>query len=188
VSIHKQCTLKSTWPPVASPPRSGPARAKSPVHHSVAATVSRPGQQLEPGVRSEFTSRFGRDFSDVRVHADADAATSAARLGASAYTVGRSIVFGQDQYAAATAAGRNLIAHELAHVVQQHSAVGEAAGVASPAGDLERDAERATGAGRPPILDRHLFAEHARGGLLHLHTPGVGAEAVQRRLRARRHP
>jgi len=121
----------------------------------VAASVSRPGQPLEPGVRTEFTSRLGRDFSDVRIHADADAATSAARLGASAYTVGRSIVFGQDQYAPGTAAGRNLIAHELAHVVQQHSAVGEAAGVAPPTGDLERDAERAAATKRPPSLQTH---------------------------------
>jgi hypothetical protein len=58
----------------------------------------------------------------VRVHADATAAASARALNARAYTVGRDVVFAQGQYQPATTGGRQLIAHELAHVVQQSGA------------------------------------------------------------------
>src|SRR5262249_54583014 len=55
----------------------------------------------------------------VRVHTDTEAGASARSVGARAYTVGRDVVFGNGQYAPQTSAGRHLIAHELAHVVQQ---------------------------------------------------------------------
>jgi Domain of unknown function (DUF4157)/Contact-dependent growth inhibition CdiA C-terminal domain len=58
-------------------------------------------------------------FDDVRIHVDPVAASSAAALSAYAYTVGSHIVFGQGQYAPTTQAGRRILAHELAHVVQQ---------------------------------------------------------------------
>src|SRR5262249_20343241 len=63
--------------------------------------------------------RFGHDFSQVRVHADAKADASARAIGALAYTVGRDVVFRAGRYAPLTSAGRQLIAHELAHVLQQ---------------------------------------------------------------------
>jgi hypothetical protein len=63
--------------------------------------------------------RFGHDFSRVRVHADAKAAQSAQAVDALAYTVGSDIVFGPHQHAPDSSAGRELLAHELAHVVQQ---------------------------------------------------------------------
>ena len=59
------------------------------------------------------------DFSHVRVHADGVASQSARAAGALAYTVGSHIVFRADRYAPGTAAGRQLLAHELAHVTQQ---------------------------------------------------------------------
>jgi hypothetical protein len=62
---------------------------------------------------------FGHDFSRVRVHADGRAAESAKAVEALAYTVGNHIVFGQDGYAPHTGPGRRLLAHELAHTVQQ---------------------------------------------------------------------
>jgi len=80
------------------------------------------GEPLPEAVRVDFESRFGYDFSGVRVHGDSRAACSAQRLGASAYTAGRDIVFGQGQFAPTTAAGRDLLAHELAHVIQQDRA------------------------------------------------------------------
>ncbi len=67
-------------------------------------------------------SRGGHDLSDVRVHQDAEAASAAARLCADAFTVGRDIYFGAGRYRPDTAAGRRLIAHEAAHVVQQRGA------------------------------------------------------------------
>jgi hypothetical protein len=185
VSIHKQCTMKSAWPAVVSPPQSATARVKTPDHNSVVATASRTGRPLEPSMRTEFTSRLATDFSDVRIHADAEAAKSAAGLGASAYTVGRSIVFGQDQYAPGTAAGRDLIAHELAHVAQQQSAVGEATAVAPPTGDLERDAERSAAARRPPSLRAHaryVQMQQAPAGVLGKEMTDEDQRAIDRYL------
>jgi hypothetical protein len=66
--------------------------------------------------------RFGQDFNQVRVHTDAQAAASAREIGALAFTVGPDIVFGS-QYAPATVPGQRLLAHELAHVVQQRGQV-----------------------------------------------------------------
>ncbi|HLL70680.1 MAG TPA: DUF4157 domain-containing protein [Pyrinomonadaceae bacterium] len=77
------------------------------------------GEPLGGGARDFFEPRFGQDFGEVRVHRNARAAESARALGALAYTVGRDIVFGEGRYAPETNAGRKLLSHELAHVVQQ---------------------------------------------------------------------
>jgi len=77
------------------------------------------GRPLEAATRSLMEPRFGYDFSRVRVHTDANAAESARAVHALAYTVGQDIVFGTGRYAPATVEGRRLLAHELAHVVQQ---------------------------------------------------------------------
>lgn len=68
------------------------------------------------GMRTFMEPRFGQDFSGVRVHTDAKAASSAEALNARAYTVGNHVVFGAGQYSP------HLMAHELAHVVQQGAA------------------------------------------------------------------
>lgn len=81
-----------------------------------------PGQPLDTGTRAFMEPRFGRDFSGVRVHADAQAAESARRVNALAYTVGQDLVFAQGRYAPGTPSGARLLAHELAHTVQQRSA------------------------------------------------------------------
>src|SRR5215217_274812 len=64
----------------------------------------------------------GFDFSQVRIHTDERAAESARAVDALAYTVGRDVVFGAGQFRPETSEGRQLIAHELAHVVQQNGA------------------------------------------------------------------
>jgi hypothetical protein len=76
-------------------------------------------QPLDPTTKSRMTQRFGYDFGQVRVHIDTKAAESARALDAQAYTVGRDVVFAFGRYAPDTAEGKHLIAHELAHVVQQ---------------------------------------------------------------------
>jgi Domain of unknown function (DUF4157) len=63
--------------------------------------------------------RFGQDFSHVRVHADAQAAESASAVNAHAYAVGNQIVFGEGRFAPSQDRGKQILAHELAHVVQQ---------------------------------------------------------------------
>jgi hypothetical protein len=90
--------------------------------------------------------RFGHDFSQVRVHDDERASESASDVHALAYTVGPHIVFGRQQYAPETAAGRRLLAHELAHTVQQ-GAVTKAGStlsraVAEPLGTLHAVVQR----------------------------------------------
>jgi hypothetical protein len=87
-----------------------------PIVHRV---LSSPGQPLDPSSRAYFEPRFGHDFSKVRVHADTEAAQSAEAVQAQAYTVGREIVFGVGRYDPHSAGGRNLLAHELAHTIQQ---------------------------------------------------------------------
>jgi hypothetical protein len=78
-----------------------------------------PGQPLDTATRAFMEPQFDRDFSHVRVHTDAPAAASAHAVAALAYTVGQQIVFGSGQYAPTAPAGRRLLAHELAHTVQQ---------------------------------------------------------------------
>jgi hypothetical protein len=86
-------------------------------------------------------SRFGHDFSGVRVHTDAKAAESAQDLNANAYTVGSNIVFAAGQFAPETQLGRQLLSHELTHVVQQQgSPVSVARGVSDPGDCHERQA------------------------------------------------
>lgn len=78
-----------------------------------------PGKPLDPVIRAFMEPRFGHDFSDVRVYIEEQAAASAKTLNAHAYTVGQNIVFADGKYAPGTDEGKELIAHELTHVVQQ---------------------------------------------------------------------
>ncbi|MEM1278699.1 MAG: DUF4157 domain-containing protein [Cyanobacteria bacterium P01_H01_bin.152] len=81
-----------------------------------------PGKPLEPTTRAFMESRFDQDFSHVRIHTDAKAAKSAGALNAQAYTLGHNVVFGAGQYAPEKKREKSLLAHELAHVVQQGAA------------------------------------------------------------------
>lgn len=86
-----------------------------PLVHQV---LSGSGHPLDHTVRAQMEPRFGFDFSQVRVHRHAQAEDSADAVGARAYTVGNDVVFGAGQYSPETSSGQHLIAHELAHVVQ----------------------------------------------------------------------
>ena len=77
------------------------------------------GRALPDAVRSYFEPRFNHDLSGVRLHTDSHAAHLAQSLHARALTVGRDVFFGAGEYAPQTAEGKKLIAHELAHVLQQ---------------------------------------------------------------------
>ena len=92
------------------------------VPSSVPQVLSSTGQPLGHQTRAFMEPRFGHDFSDVRIHADAPAARSANEVNALAYTVGRHIVFSANQYRPGTAAGDRLLAHELTHTIQQGAA------------------------------------------------------------------
>lgn len=80
-----------------------------------------PGQPLDMMTRAFMEPRFGHDFGRVQVHINSHASASARALNAHAYTVKNHIVFGANQYQPSTNAGRQLLAHELTHVVQQQA-------------------------------------------------------------------
>jgi hypothetical protein len=116
-----------------------------------------PGHSLDRATRDFFEPRFGTDFSHVRVHAGPQAAESAGAINARAYTLGSTVVFGAGEYQPGLEEGRRLLAHELAHVVQQsetaHSA-GNADSRAPQANTLQRRhsafIQRQAGAGAHP--------------------------------------
>lgn len=87
-----------------------------------AGEAGRGGAALPEGVRRRLERGYAHDFRGVRVHTDAAAGSSARMLGARAYTVGQDIVFAPGEYQPGTVAGQELLAHELAHVVQQSAA------------------------------------------------------------------
>lgn len=108
------------------------------------------GQPLPAATRSFLEPRFGHDFSQVRVHSDAQAAEAAKAVDALAYTVGQDVVFARDQYAPGTSEGQRLIAHELAHVVQQErlddvERPSRAMTISSPGDAAEREADAIAG-------------------------------------------
>jgi hypothetical protein len=109
-------------------------------------------------------SRFGRDFGQVRVHTDTRAARSANAVDASAYTVGYDIVFGPGQYAPGTSPGKQLLAHELTHVVQQTEPPVRAEGRSADLASLRVDS--------PPVRERRT------DGAVQRAAPAVGALAV----------
>jgi hypothetical protein len=135
-----------------------------PIVHQV---LNSPGRPLEPPTRRSMEAQFGHDFGAVRVHDDSRAAASAGAVGAAAYTVGRDVVFGPGRYRPATPAGRSLLAHELAHVVQQHGAAEprRPVPIGAPNAPEEREAARVAGgrtrrpepAGGAPVLRRQLL-------------------------------
>lgn len=124
------------------------------------------GQPLDPALRVVMESRFGHDFSQVRVHSDATAAASARLLGARAYAVADRLVFDQGEYQPESAEGRDLLGHELAHVAQWRAGGSRpAAGalrVAPADAASEREADASPAPGGPvspmpfPIVHRKL--------------------------------
>ena len=124
------------------------AAAPAPAAAGVTGVVGRPGRPLDRRTRRRMERGFGRDFGGVRIHTDAAAATSARRLAARAYSVGDHLVFGSGQYAPGSRDGQRLIAHELAHTVQQRDGrhVQRAGTVSSPGDPHEREADRVAAA------------------------------------------
>ncbi len=86
------------------------------------------GQVLSDPMRAFFEPRFGYDFSGVRLHTDTRAQDAADELNARAFTTGTDIALGDGDFAPGTQTGRRLIAHELAHVVQQGRTAGPKTG------------------------------------------------------------
>ncbi len=156
----EECRKKATLQRRTARGGRTPATAP-PIVHDV---LRSPGQPLDAPTRAFMEPRFGHDFGKVRVHADARAAESARAVNALAYTVGHDVVFGAGQYSGTTKAGRELLAHELVHVMQQGSApvparltIGSAHCPAEAEADSLGNAIAAPGAQRPKPLHRALL-------------------------------
>lgn len=159
----------------SAPPRAGVAMSAEATSWPSARSSGAP---LAPMMRSTMEGLLGYDLSDVRIHSDGAAATSARRMEARAYTVGDDIVLGGDVPSLRTRAGQHALAHELIHVVQQRLG-GPAAGaeVDSP---FEQDAEAAAMAladGRkPPPVVRGTAVGVARQPMDPRHARGYAGE------------
>jgi len=92
------------------------------IPQSIGSVTNSGGRPLDLQTRSFFESRFGADLSPVRIHADSAAAQSASAIDARAYTLGSHVVFDRGEYRPDSGDGRRLLAHELAHVIQQGAA------------------------------------------------------------------
>ncbi len=142
------------------------------------------GQPLDAHTRTFMESRFGQDFSRVRVHGGPDAASAAEAINAVAFTAGQDIVFGAGQFSPENDAGRLLLAHELTHTIQQDEYSAEKIAereVISPGDQTESDANRTaqmvvsgipvnTGSMRgmagPKSIQREPAPKAAAGGLV----------------------
>jgi hypothetical protein len=80
------------------------------------------GRPLPSNTREFMEARLGHDFGDVRVHTDEWAADVAQLIGARAFTIGNDVVFNTGEFRLDSRPGRQLLAHELTHVVQQYGA------------------------------------------------------------------
>ena len=135
-------------PPELQPPQSAVIELQRAAgNHSVAAMLERGGQPLGPTTRSEMEVSFGHTFHDVRIHTDAAGDSAARDHSARAVTIGSDVAFRAGEYQPETPAGRRLIAHELAHVIQQQRG-GNTPTPPSAGGDsgLEGDARAAADA------------------------------------------
>ncbi len=118
---HTSAAGASAAPSTATIPAAaaGPRASAAPQPHS---PLSGAGEPLPAAIGADMARRFGSDFSDVRIHRDAAAADMARTLHASAFTLGSHVAFAAGRFQPHSGQGRRLLAHELAHVLQQRQA------------------------------------------------------------------
>jgi len=117
------------------------------------------GEPLDSETRASMESRFGHDFSNVRVHTDEQAAESARAIDASAYTVGQDIVFGAGKYEPHSLEGRKRLAHELTHVVQQKRVPGRVSSTDAGESEARRVGEAVSAGGSAEIKVAVAFGQ-----------------------------
>jgi hypothetical protein len=172
--------------------RARATRTANPAPATPVATDTAHAHPLDAETRAYMEPRFGHDFANVRVHAGDRAAASAKTLGAQAYTIGDDIVMGEGRYRPHTPEGRGLLAHELAHVVQQQGAPGAMQmkavdgavrlGAADTAAEREADTAAArVGAGEEARVTQRISSgtvQRTVGGSLMGTIAGAGIGAV----------
>ena len=148
------------------------------VHESIRASRAAGARPLDPALRVFFEDRFGRDLHGVRIHTDQNAARAARGLAARAFTLGDDVFFGAGEFAPHSPAGRRLLAHELAHCVQQRpGAVPPCVGAGAVDDPCEAEADAAADCimrgGRAP----RLTLDHA--GLIRRAGPPIVAGSAK---------
>lgn len=118
-------TLRSPVDPARAPAAAALQSASAPaaVHAPASPPSTQGGEALPEQVRRDMEPRFGADFGAIRIHRDARAAQASRQLNAAAFTIGNRIHFGEGQWQPHSLAGRELIAHELTHAIQQGAAI-----------------------------------------------------------------
>ncbi len=111
---------------------SAPSTAAGIAPSTVNSVLASPGRTLAHDARAFLEPRFGRSFAGLRIHDGPQAARSAADVGARAYTVGQNIVFGAAEYRPHDHSGMWLLAHEVAHTIQQAGGAGPLARACLP--------------------------------------------------------
>ena len=187
--------------PTSMAPAAGSAHrgeAAADLASSIDDACRRGGQPLPPDSREFMESRFGSDFGMVRVHADPSAAELAHQVRARAFTTGNHVFFAAGEYLPDLEPGRHLLAHELAHVVQQHRAMGRRDNGAEHHAPANGIRPASTGPGRLSAIQRDLALEPphpaAAGRILtpaqmtdaidfNNHMVGVGGVGLIRKIR-----
>ncbi len=105
--------------PVQAMQNNGQGRQISTANETGIKSLKGGGQPLDPVTSQFFESRFGRDFSQVRVHQGGQAADLSRSINARAFTMGNNIAFAAGEYQPHSSEGKRLLGHELTHVVQQ---------------------------------------------------------------------
>jgi hypothetical protein len=153
-------------------PQRGVGGRTQAVPDSVYQALSGPGSALDAGTRALMEARFGRDFGAVRVHTGPAAASSAKAVNARAYTLGQHIAFDDGEYRPGQRDGRLLLAHELAHTIQQLGCTPSRDGATLDAGG-----------GDPLEREAHQAALDAMRGTRPRLRPGVGGNQLSRASR-----
>ncbi len=155
-----------------------PSHATVPVAHDL---LQSPGRSLDPATRAFLEQRMEHNFGAVRVHSDGRADDAARAVDARAFTLGQDIVFGRGEYRPGTTEGTRLLAHELAHVVQQRRGVSIDGGMGRVGDGYERQADAvadAVVAGRPAATLLGPDAGRGGGGVAIQRQPAPAAAEV----------
>lgn len=134
------------------------------------------GRALDGGVRQQMEAAFGRDFSGVRIHTASEADALNRAVNARAFTTGQDIFFRSGEYAPGSSAGRELLAHELTHVVQQTGAIQHKLAISQPGDSYEQEADAVARA----VMQQESQAVPARATAIQVSRQS--APAIQRRV------
>lgn len=136
----------------AAPPRTGSFDVAGAVEQAIDGARGQ-GAPLDRTARADMEQAFGTDFGGVRIHSDDRSHRLNRALDARAFTSGHDVFFSRGAYEPGTSGGRELLAHELTHVVQQTGTVQEKLLVNDPGDAYEQEADRVSRDLAPPGYD-----------------------------------